>query len=510
MRLKAISIWIAMASIFASSAFAQKIHPITQAMLDGYEELLRQNPDDWFTLYERASQYYRLNYYDKALTDVLHAISCTPAKEKEQLSSEYALAADIYTQTGDYSKAYDCIEKALTATPGSYSLLYQKGNICLYSGNVAEARKSFQSMVRLKSRSQEAMFGLAKCALLEGNTAEARTYMDQAEKVDPSNYLTYCRLGDLYSDMDEVQNAAASYLSAFSLNSKDDRSLSSLLALGQRDYAAVAEALDYAIGKTSNTVPLLFLKGNIAKNTNHICDAYEAYNMLMRTPQGGAPEVLATMAEICRDKNSLTEALGYADRAVSLSNQPRNLLLKAAVQYDLKDYEAAIATCNNVLQSDPEAVDAMLLAAECQLALQDNAKAASYLNQAVATDPLDVRPLLLRGYLASLDNTLGLPGNVDFVRVTKLGADDDKAVVYKAIAQMLSGKSLDASDTMKPLVAKSLSDAYAAYLVSLFYSSTGNTNKGKESLAKARQLGFDNAYLLETYSAPLFSIAPLR
>lgn len=510
MKIRVIGICLAAVSIFVTSVSAQKIHPITQAMLDGYEELLRQNPDDWFTLYERASQYYRLNYYDKALTDIRHAISCTPLKEKEQLSSEYALAADIYTQTGDYDSAFDCIEKALANSPGSYSLLYQKGNISLYLGNIPEARKCFQSMMRLKSRSQEAMFGLAKCALLEDNVSEARTYMEQAEKVDPSNYLTYCRLGDLYSDMDEIQNAAASYLSAFSLNSKDDRSLSSLLSLGERDYSAVVEALDYAIGKTSNTVPLLFLKGNIAKNTGHVSDAYDAYSKLILTPQGGAPEVLVPMAEICRDKNSLTEALGYADRAVSLSGDPRSLVLKAKIQYDLKDYGNSLSSLGKALEVDSEMVEALLLAAECQLALEDYSKAVSFLNQAVGADPLDPRPLMLRGYLATVSDVPGLPGNADFVRVTRLTAEDDDAAVYKAIAQMLCGKSLDASETMKPIMAKSSSDAKAAYLTSLFYSSTGNVEKGKESLSKAVKLGFDNPYLLETYSVPMFSIAPLR
>lgn len=505
-----IGVLVAASALTPAVASAQQIHPITQAMLDGYEQLLSQNPDDWFTLYERASQYYRLNDYDKALADILHALRCTPEKEKDQIASERSLAADIYTQTKEYDKALEQIDAAIDVFPGSYPLLYQKGNICMYLGRTDEARKCFQSMLRLKSRSQEALFGLAKCAVLDGDSGEAHSYMDQAEKIDPSNYITYCRLGDLYADMDEIQNAAANYLSAFSLNSRDDRSLSSLLALGKRDYPAVAEALDYAISKTSNTVPLLFLKGNIAKETSHIADAYDAYSRLMKTPEGGAPEVLATMAEICRDNNSLTEALGYADRTVSLSPKPKNLLLKASLEYDLKNYAAAAKLCDTVLASEAENADALLLAALCALASEDNAKASDYLNLAVNANPLDIRPLLLRGMLAKDNNLTTLPGNADFVRAAHLVADTDEQLVYKAIAQAESGKSLDASETMKTVMDKASTDPQSAYLTALFHVSTGNIAKGKEALENARKLGFDNKYLLETYSAPVFSIAPLR
>ncbi len=72
------------------TASAQQINPITQAMLDGYEQLLKENPNDYFTLYERASQYYRLSRYDMALNDIKRSIAATPAKEKDQLAAEYS------------------------------------------------------------------------------------------------------------------------------------------------------------------------------------------------------------------------------------------------------------------------------------------------------------------------------------------------------------------------------------------------------------------------------------
>lgn len=493
-----------------ASAQDMQLNPITQAMLEGYAELLEQNPDDWFTLYERASQYYRLSNYDKALSDILHAISCTPAKERDQLAAEHSLAADICTQTGDYAGALRHADAALEATPGSYPLLYMKGNICLYMKDYAGARSCFQSMQRLKSRSQESLFGLAKCAIAEGNTEEARTYMEQAEKLDPSNYITYCRLGDLCADMDDNQMAAAHYISAFSLNSGDDRPLGSILSLGKKDYQATVEAIDYALSKTSNVVPLLFIKGNIAKATGHTSDAYDAYTGLMRTSEGASPEVLATMAGICLDSNSLTEALGYADRALSISPSIRNMTLKASVEYALRSYDSALALAGRALADDSDNADAALIAAESLIAIKDYNKAVQMLDAGLTANPNELRLLLLRGYLGINGLLDGTVSTADMQRASRLPVSDDADSIGKAIAQYFAGKELDAYSTLQPVLDKADTDATAAYLAAVYYAQTGNVESGRKFLEKARVLGFDNKYLLETFDAPMMSVAPLR
>lgn len=503
-----ISSFIILAS--ASAVHAQKpVNPMTQAMLDAYETLLRENPADWLTLYERASQYYMLDRYDEALDDINRSIAATPAKEKEQLASAHTLAANIHIQRKDYNRALAEIDGALSLAPNDYTILYNKGNICLYLDNTADARKCFQAMQRLNPRSQEALFGLAKAAVMEGETGEARSYMEQAERLDPSNFITYCRLGDLYADMDENQNAAANYLSAFSLNSRDNRALTSLFRLAEKDYAAVAEALDFAMGKTSNVVPLLFIKGNIAKENDRISDAYAAYGKLVQTPGGATPEVFATMAGICRANNSVTEALGYAQRALAISTTPRNMLLKASICYDLGDYEEAVMLTRKALEKEPQNIEAMLLQAESWLALQNTAKATEMLDEAIMNNPLDFRPLLLRGYLK--DQAGDVSGAAaDWQRAGRLEASAPLEIVYKAVGQQLSGKGLDADNTIKSVADKADRDAESAYLMALYHASTGSIQKGVEMLARSRRLGFDNRYLLDTYAVPMLSVLPVR
>ena len=51
-------------------------------MLRGYQEILNENPKDYTTLYQRATQYYNLSMYDEALVDIIKALDYTPEKRK--------------------------------------------------------------------------------------------------------------------------------------------------------------------------------------------------------------------------------------------------------------------------------------------------------------------------------------------------------------------------------------------------------------------------------------------
>ncbi len=492
------------------SGYSQKINPITQAMLDGYEKILQANPDDWFTLYERASQYYSLSRYDDALYDIKKSISLTPKKEKEQLCSAYSLAADIYLQLEEYNNALNNINNALAISPNSYSLLYTKGNILLYMNNPQEARGCFQAMQRIKSRSQEAVFGLAKCAVLQGDSQGARSYMAEAEKLDASNYITYCRIGDLYKDLNEPEYAAANYLSAFSLSSGSDRPITSLFSLAKTDYQSVMNAIDFALTKTNNIVPLYFIQGNIAKEYGHYQEAYEAYRHLIYNAQDEAGALSAPMAEICIAINSLDEALKYAQAAYTSEKSLKNILLLSETHYALGNYTEAAQYANEALAKDSDNEQAMLNKAKALIGLKDYISALDVLNEAILVNAEAVEPLMLKAYINSNALAGGVGGTKDFERVAKLSATNSKEQTYKAIAQSLMGKKLDADSTASSLISAADTNAEAAYYAALYFAQIGRIERGKQFLDKAEDLGFENDYLLKTDVTPMLSIAPLR
>lgn len=490
---------------------AKEINPITKAMLDGYATLLAQDPNDYLTLYERASQYYRLDDYDRALSDVMKAISCTPAKEKDQIVSEYSLLADIYTQLGRYDDALTSVNKALDLDPESYALLYMKGNLCLHLSQPECARNAFAAMQRVNARSPEALFGLARVAVMEGDRGQAVRYLADVEKLDPGNYLTYCRIGDVHKELGMSREAASDYLSAFSLTDKSDRPVSSLIALAKEDYDAVEGAIDDALSHTGNVVPLYFLQGSAAKESGHYDDAYAAYRQLMaNVSESDAQELSCTMAEVCLRRGDLAEADTYASRAMMTSPDLRANLVKGVIEQARGNHVSAGMYAQAALRLDRTSGDALGLAAQAAFASGDNVAALSFLNEAVMNDASDVDALLFRGYLQH--NVLGdrAAGLNDFRRAASLDAEGHDGLTRKAIAQAMTGMSIDAADTMAPVRAASERDARAAYLSALYSLATGDVAEARSMCRKAVDLGFEDRYLLEYNEMPLLSVKTLN
>lgn len=507
------SFLLAAALMAAPCLFAQQISPLTKAMLRGYDEILRENPKDYATLYQRATQYYNLSMYDDALIDISKALDCTPEKEKDLRIDEFSMLADIYIQTKDYDKAMNAVDKALELSPRDYALLYKKGNIALYLNQPEEAYNSFAVMQRIKSRSQEAFFGMARADIMMNRKEDARDLITQAQNADPSNYLTYCRVGELYEEMGEDENAASSYLSGFTLaDGKSSRPLESLIFLANKDFNAVDNALKYAIARTTNTDPLYFLQASIAFNSGNYNQAYEGFKKLLESRDGQIGSVYASMALCCMYLNKMNEASTYADMAIIKENSPENQLVKAKVELAADNAPAALLACTKALQVNPTSTEGLTLSALANVGLDDPKAALKSLNEAVMTDPTDVYAKMIKAYV-NLDKLKDTKEAVaEYVRIVNTTVPENfKETSYKALAQCLGGKKLDADATMeKALREKPDKTKDDFYYAAVYYAQSGNLEKAKSMIDNALALGYQNLYNLYTNKTANLNIAPIR
>lgn len=492
-----------------ASASAQTISPIARAMLDGYTEILKEDPKDYVTLYQRGAQYYALSMYDNALNDIVKAIDYTPVKEQQTLAQEYSLLADICIELKQYPQALKAVDQALLLGPDSYVNLYKKGNICLYLKQPQDAYRAFSSMQRLKSRSQEAYFGMAKANAMMGKKAETEELMKEAEAADPSNYITYCRLGDLCMDINDHDKAAVNYLAAFGLADDTSRPVASLFALAERDYAPVANAIDYAISKTAKPAALYFLKGNLGYAAGAYRTAYDAFKALLEIPDGREASVYAQMARTCLALNQLTEA--DSNVSIALSNDPSADLLALRAQINLAQGNApfAIDNASKALRMNGDNMEALIAMGEA-LASTDKAKEAlDYLNQAVMIDPSDSRPLMLRAWIQKerLGDERAALG--DYQRVASMPAEKPSAIMHKALAQSLSGKQIDADATMKAALADDPTKEML-YYAAVYYAQTGRPQEAANLRDRAVAAGYQNVYNLSVNNIANLSLAPIR
>lgn len=494
----------------ASLANAQKISPISQAMLNAYSEMLKENPKDYTTLYQRAAQYHSLSLYDQALTDVVKAIDYTPDKDHDMLDREYSLLADVCIELKQYENALKAVDQALMQNPESYANLYKKGNICLYLNKPEDAYRAFSAMQRFKSRSQEAYFGMAKADIMMGKTKEAEDLMKEAEQADPSNYITYCRLGDLCMDMKDYDKAAVNYLAAFGIADDTSRPVSSLYNLSEIDYPAVGNAIDYAISKTKNPLSLHFLKGNLAYTSGNYNAAYDSFKSVLASADGKESSVYALMAQTCFALDHMAEASTNASLANQSGDRGDALLVMANVDLAQGNPAGAMVNAAKALKVNPGLAEASVALALADVALDDTKGAMNALNEAIIVDPLNAYPLMARAWINANKLKNEKAAVADYTRVAHLEASAPRQLMMKALAQALSGKKIDADATIEKALADFGHMKEMHYEAAVYYAQTGDLTKARQERDKAVGMGYSNTYNLTRNNQLNLSLAPLR
>ena len=484
----------------ASTISAQQINPITQATLDAYESLLKENPNDYFTLYQRAMQYYRMHLLDKAQDDIARALECTPDKEKVTKGQEYSLMASILMARHDYGKALEAVDAALALDPGNYAYLYMKGNLCLQLRSVGAARNAFAAMQRLQSRSQEALVGLARADIMEGDLNAAKAKLAQIEELNSSSWLTYSRIGDLYAEMNLNREAATAYLTSFALGTDQQRPAESMFALARKDYPAVKEALDAAMKASPSTLALYLLDANVAYETGHYSNAEKALSTLLSRDKSSHGSVEELMARTLFALDKLQSASEYASTALQLNPRSSFKLTKAEIALAQGDATTALSLATSAHSASPSMEKALIIMARANMALGNNQAAVDNLSQLVMTNPGNLYPLMLRSYAyeAMGDKEKAL---ADRQRAASIDVDSFPGIALKAMAQMETGKALDADRTLSS--AGMSGNGEAAYWTAVAFAAVGDKAKAREYTEKARSQGYSNLYYLNSAKGPL-------
>lgn len=492
------------------SASGQQINPLVKALLDSYQEILKENPKDYATLYERAAQYFRMSDYDSALEDISHALKYTPEKESLLRGQEYSLLADINVELKDYEGALRAVDKAIELNPTSYADIYKKGNICLYLNRPDDAYRVFSSLQRLRNRSQEAYFGIAKACIMNDKNAEAKELIKQAENADPNNYVTYCRIGDLYRDMNEPENAAASYLGAMGLADRSTRPLESLIDLASVNYPAVKRALEYAISKSSNNLSLNFLLGNIAYNSGNYSEADGPLLTVLESDEGKEAEgVYETLIKSYLAQNKTADAEGVLIQMNGKFQTPRVAVMRSKVDFANGNYASAALNARKGVQADSNVEDGHRMLIYSEIMSGNYSDALEALNEVIMSEPDNVEMLLLRSHVNNHLMGNEKNGPIDLSRAASSVAEGKANAAYRAIAKALSGKVVDA----EAIVAEELTanpDKEGYYQAAVYYSQIGDQKKANDYLKKAVQLGYQNLYNLEVNPLPMVSVAPAR
>ena len=232
-------------------------NPVTKAVLGVYENMLRENPNDYMTLFRRANEYYHHNEYIRSLKDIEQAIKLTPQSDKDLRFQEFMLRGAIYSITGRHAQALADFNEAVNLDPTSYAAVYQRANTEYELEQFAEAKADYQKLQRMNSRSSESPLGLARIAIKENNLGLANDYLAQAVALDPNNADTYVRRASVRKQMGDHNGAVDDLILAVSSDSKNNKAIEALVEYGNTNYTATMTGLTNAIRQVPGITVLM-------------------------------------------------------------------------------------------------------------------------------------------------------------------------------------------------------------------------------------------------------------
>ncbi|MFC1588304.1 tetratricopeptide repeat protein, partial [Planctomycetota bacterium] len=125
--------------------------------------------------------------------------------------------------------------------PGNFQVLLWQARLRTRTRDFEGARLSYGRILKMDSSDIDALTGLGRTYVLEGNFQKAREYFSKACKIDPRNYNVHVELADSYYQQGRFEDALDGLKKAIALNSDNplshDMKTKCLMAMGRWDRA---------------------------------------------------------------------------------------------------------------------------------------------------------------------------------------------------------------------------------------------------------------------------------
>lgn len=490
-------------------AAGQQINPMTEAVIRGYTDILKENPKDYMTLYDRAAQYINIGDYVRALSDIDMALEYTPDKETAYKAAELSLKSEIQTAMGNYDGAIKTLSDCLSIQT-SPADLYKLGNLYLLTNKPEDALKTFEQLQRLTPRNQEAFYGMAKANLILGRNDEASKLLNEIESFGQQSFITYCRLGDLYADMGDAQNATKNYLIAYSMTDSSSRPVESLKVLAAKNPNVVIETVNGLIAADPDNYELNYVKAILAYDSGLYAESEKAGKEIAAKLEEPSEAVYRMIAVSDLALNKQPEAKTYILKAEELAPNDKGVLLDKVDIMIGENPSEAYETAKRLLTLYPDDNQALYAASKAAIMAGEHKEALGYLNNLILGNPSDGEALLLRGYVNSEFLKDGKAGVNDYTRAGNIHQDGSVGnLVVGAIGKAKAGKKLDSEGMIADAIKKAENNKNDLYLIAVYYAQTGNLEKAKEYADKAVANGYGNKYNLTANKVPVLNLSPI-
>lgn len=487
-----------------------------RAVMQAYDEMLRENYKDYEVLFRRANEYYNHSEYLRALEDLDSAIKYAPAGESDTRFSIYALRAECYYQLKRYSQALPEATEALNIDGTNANMLNLRAKILFDLNDYEKAKDDYTRLLRINPRNQDALFGLAKVAAKQNNVGLATEYMEKAVDLTPSKSDAYVERAKVKEMLGDYNGAVDDLLMAMATDASDPNALPTLVNMADSNYAAVISGLSGAIRQAPRQPLYYFLRGSIAAAHFHYGAAIADFKYIIDENLYNYAGLYCSLAECYYALGDNESALDNVETALARyvdgEDDPSHYFtVRAKIQRAMKQPDKALQSVNRALDIQPENTDAMVQKALILTDKDDAKQASAILGEVILTLPFEPNNYLLRAWV--LNDFLNQPKAAKglYTRVIDLELDHSERLgSLLGFAQLFDGKTAPAIKWMDAILDEPDYDGKAHYFGACFYAWAGRQDKALECVEAALKAGYANYYDWTENSDGRINVVPLR
>jgi len=360
-----------------------------------------------------------------------------------------------------------------------------------FKGNIEQAISNCERYVELDKTNPEINILLSKLYLKQGDPKKALEIIEEAKKTG-ENIGYYLLEADIYNFLDESDKEKNALLKAYKINPNNTEMLykAGNFYLKKGDYKTSIKYFEALINTDDSFYEGYFgyIKNliELGKTDNAIVYARKA---ISNNKEGSEGDYL--LALICFEQGQFEESLDYITEAILKHNNPNYLLLKAKIEYYLKNYDKSLETLNEIKKIsysvyNPKEVDKYYL--KNYFKLDQYQMAQYYFNN--SDFALDKNSLI---YKYNLYKTYKLQGNdkkADFlynqIKNTGLNSIEDCVDLSEIIFEE---QGLEEAIRLLDKAIKKFPDEYGLYSQKvIIYSVSNNEDKVKDTLNKMSEI----------------------
>lgn len=495
----------------ALSAQAQFMNPITKAMMDVYEQELKENPQDYEVLFRRANEYYNINQYLRAAADIDNAIKYTPADNTDLLFQEYLLRGNIALQTDNPSRAIDDFSRAIEIDPSSWDAINLRAYTAYTAGNYRLAKDDYNRLKRYDAYNIEPLIGLACIAVKENNIGLATEYTDRAIAIGSANPAAYEGRAQVRELMGNNAGAVEDLIMAISIDKNDSRALAKLVDMSNRDYNAVISGLSNAVKQAPSVGTFIYMRAIIAMAHYRYKAAIEDFNTIIDQNLYTYHGLHASLAECYYVTGKYQDALAEIGQAISMTtDNGEYYMTRALVRLAMGDCDKALASATDALDKLHGNVKAMRVKALCEACAGNNAAASDLLGEAIMDNPGDPLNYLEKAWL--LGHGMNQTAAALSMYQRALNLDELQGIKsLKGFILLGVDRAADAISWIEGLLESTPdNDGSLNYYAACLYAHAQQPERALQCMEKSLENGYADYTAWTRYDYSLVSVAPLR